>query len=121
MAGCTVSILSVERQLNIGIDLIQTGFRFGSLDMTNGLKHQRNSRPISSVDLQRDENVEHGRKRVKRKIKALKLEEAGESRTVLVKQHVTTPEEFEDVADTANGLKELTISRDAGTSTDDYS
>ena len=59
---------------------------------------------------------------MKRKIKALKLEEAGESRTVLVKQHVTTPEEFEDVADTANGLKEqLTISRDAGTSTGDYS
>ena len=55
------------------------------------------------------------------RVKALKLEEAGESRRVLVKQDVTTPEEFEDVADTANGLKELTISRDAGTSTDDYS
>ena len=41
---------------------------------------------------------------------------------MLVKQDVTTPEEFEDVADTANGLKEqLTISRDAGTSTGDYS
>lgn len=77
-----------------------------------------------SANLERSERLGERRKRKaerekqeNERAKALKLEEASE----LVRKQDVVPEEFEDVADIANGMKELTITRDVGTSTDDYS
>ena len=77
-----------------------------------------------SANLERSERLGERRKRKaerekqeNERAKALKLEEASE----LVRKQDVVPEEFEDVADIPNGIKELTITRDVSTSTDDYS
>ena len=120
MTGYVASTLSVEKQLIFGIDLTQTGFWVCILGHSKWAKQSEKF----SANLERSERLgerwkckAEQEKQENERAKALKLEEASE----LVRKQDVVPEEFEDVADIPNGIKELTITRDVSTSTDDYS